>query len=194
MSDVQSALPPGTAGASEAPRAHDRIYSLLVESEDDLVGLIAYSLYKRNKVAYIESFVRDHGRAPDEQQLAEVRRSFSLPAAREGLRAEAEKVLATFTGGILNQALEDAEANYQDKIKEQAQSHSDELIRKLSEAQPYWKTVRQNIWANIATVILGVLLVIVVWGAKYGPKELIETIFDVKVTANLPRGDAAQPK
>lgn len=83
MFDVQPALPPGTAGASEAPRAHDRIYSLLLESEDDLVGLIAYSLYKRNKVAYIESFIQDHGRAPDEQQLAEVRRSFRFrPPAR----------------------------------------------------------------------------------------------------------------
>lgn len=183
MLDAQPSSQPESSGSPQNARAHDRIYSLLVENEDDLVGLIAYSLYKRNKVAYIESFLQDCGQAPDEQQLAEVRRSFSLPAAREGLRAEAEEVLATFTGKILTQALEDAESNYQQRIDAQAQVHSEELISKLSQAHPYWKAVGQNIWANVATLLLGVLIVAIVWGTKYGPKELIESIFDVKITA-----------
>lgn len=176
---------PANDQTAELP-AHDRIYALLVESEVDLVGLIAYSLYKRNKVAYIESFSQDRGRTPNEHELTEFRRNFALTATTRALRAEAEGILATFTGAILTQKLQAAETTYQDKISELSKAHSDDVIDKLSKAQPFWTGVKQNIIANVAVVVLSALMVALVWASKYGIVALIETVFDVKITPTSP--------
>ena len=37
------------------------IFNQIVENEDDFVGCMAYVLYKRNKIEYIESYKKEHG-------------------------------------------------------------------------------------------------------------------------------------
>ncbi|WP_163444538.1 hypothetical protein [Flavobacterium columnare] len=36
------------------------IYSEIIEDENDMIGHIAYSLYKSNKISYIEQFKADN--------------------------------------------------------------------------------------------------------------------------------------
>ena len=42
-------------------RQYNRIYGKIVQGENDIVGSIAYSLYKRHKIAYIERFKASQG-------------------------------------------------------------------------------------------------------------------------------------
>ena len=39
-----------------AEKQYNFIYSKLVTSQDDVIGLLAYSIYKRHKIEYIEDF------------------------------------------------------------------------------------------------------------------------------------------
>ena len=51
-------------------RKYNHIYSRLVESKGDIIGHIAYALYKDDKIVYISHFKEEHnGKEPDEDDL-----------------------------------------------------------------------------------------------------------------------------
>lgn len=47
-----------------ADGCYNHIYSVLVENEQDTLGIIAYSLYKRQKIEFIQAFKTKHDREP----------------------------------------------------------------------------------------------------------------------------------
>lgn len=52
------------------PRQYNFIYSKLVQHEQDIAGHIAYSIYKAEKVSYIEKFKKENGgKEPTEEDL-----------------------------------------------------------------------------------------------------------------------------
>ena len=54
-----------------APEAGRRsLFNELVTEDSDVVGLVAYSLYKQNKHDFLVAFSREWGRGPDERELA----------------------------------------------------------------------------------------------------------------------------
>ncbi len=63
---VAANAPPATS-APEPPRG---IFGRLVGGDDDLVGLVAYSLYKQNKIDWMRAFEKAHGRAPGEPEFS----------------------------------------------------------------------------------------------------------------------------
>jgi hypothetical protein len=63
-------------GEPLAPRAADRddgdhnpVFTALVQQDSDVVGLVAYSIYKQNKYDWLLAFRRTKGREPDEAEL-----------------------------------------------------------------------------------------------------------------------------
>ena len=46
-------------------RKYNFIYSKLVDDKDDIVGHIAYSLYKNEKIEFIEAFKKENSREPN---------------------------------------------------------------------------------------------------------------------------------
>jgi hypothetical protein len=55
---------PALADAVPAEDARNPIYDLLVQGETDVIGLLAYSLYKQNKRDWLIAFQATHGRDP----------------------------------------------------------------------------------------------------------------------------------
>ncbi|MCE0959016.1 hypothetical protein [Pseudomonas putida] len=53
-----------------ADGCYNHIYSVLVENEQDTLGIIAYSLYKRQKIEFIQAFKTKHDREPKDEDLA----------------------------------------------------------------------------------------------------------------------------
>lgn len=45
------------------------IYSKLVDDENDILGIIAYSLYKRQKIEYIRAIAEKFGREPTDSEF-----------------------------------------------------------------------------------------------------------------------------
>jgi hypothetical protein len=46
------------------------IYNKLVSDKNDILGVIAYSVYKRQKIEYLANIHKKHGRPPDVEELA----------------------------------------------------------------------------------------------------------------------------
>ncbi|MCX7900195.1 MAG: hypothetical protein N2444_08970 [Methylocystis sp.] len=58
-----------SAKMSDAPD-HNEIFGKLVTGDDDIVGLVAYSLYKQNKIDWMRAFESRFSRLPNDQEFA----------------------------------------------------------------------------------------------------------------------------
>lgn len=57
---------------AESDEKYNYFFNKIVENNDDFVGSMAYVLYKRNKIEYIEKYKREHeNKAPDLSVLCE---------------------------------------------------------------------------------------------------------------------------
>lgn len=65
----ENAVPALTAKTSDAPD-HNEIFLKLVTGDEDIIGLVAYSLYKQNKIDWMRAFEERSGRAPNDQEFA----------------------------------------------------------------------------------------------------------------------------
>ena len=50
-------------------KSYNYIYEQLVQSEDDVSGIISYSVYKRQKIKFIKNYKDKYGKDPDENDL-----------------------------------------------------------------------------------------------------------------------------
>jgi len=154
------------------PKRSSFIYAKLVRSDTDLIGLIAYSLYKRNKIAFFNHCFEQTGDGPERDQLHGFHQSCSLPDQLAAFRAEATKALENFGTAIIEGEIEQMDAEYQRK-----------LILELKRAQPFWRAVGQNIVASFAVLAITALVLAVLWSTTIGPKEVVEKIFNVDIRA-----------
>jgi hypothetical protein len=57
------------ATTEQRPVQRNPIFAELVQSEDDLEGLVGYALYKQNKRDWLASFFKTHGRDPTDSEI-----------------------------------------------------------------------------------------------------------------------------
>ncbi|MCW5718557.1 MAG: hypothetical protein KIS68_12080 [Bauldia sp.] len=78
------------------PRPHSRVYDHLVEGEDDVIGLIAYALYKQDKRDWFISWKRSHDAEPTTDHVEAFVNGQMTTAQRERYRAGARQVLDSY--------------------------------------------------------------------------------------------------
>lgn len=59
---------PGEEPAIVDPAENNVVFTSLVTSDKDIVGLVAYSIYKQNKYDWLNAFGRQMGRMPDDAE------------------------------------------------------------------------------------------------------------------------------
>ena len=127
-------------------RRYNFIYSKLVNSQDDVVGHIAYSLYKADKVAYIEEYKNNNGGAePTEEELERFHKSCTVSGQLERYNLQAKVILQTFTSETLDRAIVDI----QNSLLEKQASHLREIIKPLV---PTWS---RSLWWNVLAGFIG---------------------------------------
>ena len=92
-------------------RKYNFIYSKLVEDNDDVVGHIAYSLYKNEKIEYIETFKEKYGSEPTDLDLEPFHISSCTKGSLERFRRMAATILEEFTNEMLGSTIKDIEEN-----------------------------------------------------------------------------------
>ncbi len=75
------------------PAEHTIVFTNLVTSDKDIVGLVAYSLYKQNKYDWLAAFGRQTGRMPDEAEAQAYLLGESTPRRLATYRHLAEATL-----------------------------------------------------------------------------------------------------
>lgn len=96
------------------------IYSKLVSSEDDLVGLIAYGIYKKHKIEFISKIKDETGREPNEEECRSFFAASNTSSQLRNYRSQAEDMLSEVMGNIAREEISSFEEemlrNYRQEI------------------------------------------------------------------------------
>ena len=133
---------------TEAERKpYNTVYEKLVQRDDDLIGLIAYALYKQHKRDWLIAYRQREGREPSAAELSAYLMSQQLDRTVLMYRERAEAVLNQFGEQIIDRATPDIQRN----------SISSEISRSLT----WWRQLPAGISAAIAYSALLILIALV---------------------------------
>lgn len=138
-------------------RKFSYIYSELVDGENDMIGHIAYSLYKSNKIKFIEQFKSENSdKTPTEDELHAYHKAVnpSLPA----LRIQAEQILSNFTQLTMDETVFEIEAD----IKNNQEKALRDIITPLIPQKP--KGPWAGFWMGVLVkFVQGLVLAIILF-------------------------------
>lgn len=102
-------------------RSYNFIYEQLVKSEDDLVGLVAYAIYKKHKIEFITRMKEEEGRDPTEDECKIFFKASTTESQLAKYRNDAQSILSDVVANTTNEELERYEremlADYEKRIK-----------------------------------------------------------------------------
>lgn len=154
------------SGAANPPITH-RTYSALVRENDDLVGHVAYALYKRDKLKFCEEHADGNGgQLASSAELAIFIRSSNLRTRLDGYRSEAELLLRKMTEYQLEDAISQVEAEA-----------DAELLRKFRESKSWRRSTGEALLGSVVSALVWGAIVFVVYASKIGPERLVVDFF-----------------
>ena len=124
-------------------RNYNYIYSKMVEGEGDMIGHIAYSLYKKSKIEYIEN-QKLKGKTVTDDELIPFNDFSSTDSSLETYRIKAEIILQGFIDNLLSEELQNS--------KEQAVKQQSEILKDIIKPliSGFWK----NIWGGVISAFI----------------------------------------
>jgi hypothetical protein len=147
------------------------IYGLLVEDQNDFLGILAYSVYKRQKIEFIHVHLAKTGQPPSDADLAPFyalsRSETQLQHYRTQALALAEEFVTTAFGEHLETTRETLEQEYKVKLETLKPSFGESVFASV-------------IGSFVFTLLLG-LIVFFSWSLTQGPQQVIESIFKVRI-------------
>ncbi|HJU38466.1 MAG TPA: hypothetical protein VJ724_02760 [Tahibacter sp.] len=168
------------AGAFGGAVMH-RTYAVFIHDPDDMVGHVAYALYKRDKLDFCESVRERHAREATTAELDAFIHAANLPTRVQAYRVEAVSALESMCEASLEVTLD------------QAQAEMDaELVRQLKEAKSWWRAVGENLVANLLALAVTTLLVVLVYVSRYGAMQLLADTLGYEIKEKTPATEPAR--
>ena len=157
-----------------AEKQYNYIYSRLVKDQNDVVGMLAYSIYKQHKIEFIENIKKKKNAAPTDSDIENFIMSSVTSSQLEKYRESANAVLSEIVANSVQTELMSVDYEIQKAVEPVVKKHS------CSSS----KTIFLNI---VASFIFSVLLVIIFMfgyttesGLRKKTKAVIETIQDAQ--------------
>ena len=161
------------------------IYDKLVEDEDDILGIIAYSFYKRQKIEFVRNFKGTHGTDPSDHDLKVFHGLSNSDSAIESYKLKATTLAQEFLDEALGERVKEIE------------EESDRLVQQQIKAikPAFWSGVIQNIVASVIFVLFIGAIVFISWSARLGITNAVEAAFDVKISGptDTPPAEHSEP-
>lgn len=153
------------------------IYEKLVSADDDLVGLIAYGIYKKHKIEFITKIKEEQGREPTDAECNSFFAASTTESQLQNYRSQAETMLSEMVGNIANEELK----HYEDEM---LRNYKKEITSCLpSNGKTFWTSICAGVISTLLfTVIAGVFYFIGETSdrsTRNKTKELMETVHDV---------------
>lgn len=157
-------------------RRYSFIFSKLLQEPDDLVGLLAYGIYKNEKIAYIEAFKTKHLRGPSDEEL-DTFHEHSI-ARMDQYRTIAESKLSDLLDELISDQTEQTKKELESKYKE-------DIKRDIAKAKTGWlPAIAQSFIGSVFFVIAIGASVFIMLGWRDGTNYLI------RESARILTGDA----
>jgi hypothetical protein len=190
------------------------IYEKLVEDEQDVVGLVAYGLYKKKKIAFIKS-LKDKG--TPESEIEQHIKIFNLSSLNhiDLYRLDAEKISSDFADDYVKEIFEEAAAELNDdylqkdeRLSKKHKLREMELIEKMDRKFDkldqleidyarkikfsFFKGVFQSLTASFIFAFCAGILIILLVGLRTGFDQIGEEALRLFKGANLQQIETLQ--
>ncbi|MCU0285385.1 MAG: hypothetical protein MUF15_03195 [Acidobacteria bacterium] len=165
-------------------KSYNTIYEKLVSNEYDFVGMVAYAIYKKSKLAYIEDHSKKYGNAPQDSDLKAFHlNSLSNPQLRM-YQINAEKIIEGFVVQMAQDKVEEIEKKMI-QMEKQMKDEKNHFIERINELKPskWYIGVLQSILA--AFIVLFFYVVAVVHFNVFGLRDGIEKRIIDKTTPGI---------
>lgn len=143
------------------PDGFNFIFDKLVLDNDDFVGMVAYSIYKQQKIEWLNNFKKENGRTATDAELESFIQFSNLASQLESYRDQATNLIDTFLDVVLA-----------DKYEEMQ-----EEIRHNATIAAVKKTFLQSVFENALGGVVATLLTLgaigIFWVSSQGPERLI---------------------
>lgn len=94
------------------------IYSKLVHDDADIIGMVAYSIYKKHKIEFIESVKSLYGREPNEEEWEAFWVSSNTDSQLSKYVSHADSIIASFVLTTAGEQIKDAERKMLEEYRE----------------------------------------------------------------------------
>lgn len=152
---------------------YNYIYSKLVEDENDFFGIIAYSIYKRQKIEHLNKFKAEHGREATKTDLEPFKEFASSEIQLEFYRTQANHLMNSFIEFSISEYAKDLESDFSNRVHQEL----------AGVKNSFWTGVWQGVVASFLFVLLVGLTIFFLWSYKQGFSNVIEQVFEVKITS-----------
>lgn len=152
------------AATTSTPQSHPEgashnNYSLYVNHPDDLIGLVAYSLYKQHKISFFRSELARTGQVATAEKTQTFCDVYSEAHQVELLRERANVLLEKMTEEVLDEAVLGLNKDYELRLKEE-----------LKAGLPLSKSIGHSVAGNLVT---GFVIATVVWISTFTFDDLL---------------------
>jgi hypothetical protein len=174
------------ADATAKGNSYNFIYEKLVESEDDINGMIAYALYKREKIEFIRGSLSKYSRTPTEEERKSFHLSSNTDARLNAYRIQASVIAREFLEISLEEKVKEIEDKWQEGYL-QGQIGAD-----LKELKRFDYAVLQGVissWIFSFSVALVLLAAVVI---RVGPSDALNEV--LRVIKSEPARPEVPPK
>lgn len=150
------------------------VFHQLIKKEGDYIGMIAYCLYKLNKIDYIVDYKKNHdGHKPSDDDLKRFQENHCVERQLKLYRDNAESITKDFYSLLFEKKNNQLELKHKElkkiesDIKERenkitARERSIKLREKHCNMKPqhsFWMNVFQNIFSTFLFILLSIIIV-----------------------------------
>lgn len=108
-------LPQSSANDVESGVEHNVMYEKLVENPDDMVGQLAYCMYKQSKQQYLQQFAKRNNRQPTDAEVRNHVHCAELPAV-EMYKDTANSLFNEYLAQAIQEKLDEMEKHYKAEL------------------------------------------------------------------------------
>lgn len=147
------------------------IYSKLVADKDDVLGIIAYSIYKRQKIEFIKDFESRTGTSPTELDMQNFIEISNSPFQLEFYKNQSFQLMQNFLEQTLAEDVEKIEQEFDSRV------HAE-----LSKVKSSFMTgVFQSLVGSILFVLFLGIVVFFTWSLNQGFEKAVENAFSIEI-------------
>ncbi|MBY3597209.1 MULTISPECIES: hypothetical protein [Rhizobium] len=147
----------------------EAVLEFYIEDEDDLIGLIAYALYERQKRDFVISYrKRNAGRSPNEAELAAVSSNYLSTDLRNTLRDRASQILSSYAETFVEAMEPDIRLA---AVNSDALRRVREIEKSVKKRLGFWRQVRAGF---IVTLLLLLLLSAAAIAAVFFRSDIVD--------------------
>lgn len=160
-------LPPEVDAQADADSSSSiglshRTFTKYVENKDDLVGFVAYSIYKQHKISFLEREYQKTKQRASQDKVDAFCESYCHPEQVELLKERAEKLIQNMHQLLVVNAIDTVRAEEQAKY-----------VKQLEEGPGWWDSIGKSIAGNLATAAL---VALVIFGGSVVSNGFWETV------------------